>query len=659
MHFIVQFFLKQKEDVRKFSGSSFLCVKKAPLSSDAIRRINKSMYCRNARKQIYYMEANILEGISVKRILSYLKIYQWQMLFGFIVKVAAAVAELFMPWILAHILDDIIPEVKQTEQIAPLVYWGFLMFLLALGVRMFNVFANRKAAEVSKNAIERLRYDLFQKIMTLSGRQTDDIGIPSLISRMTSDSYNVHHAINMMQRMGVRAPMIIIGGLFITVALEPVLTLVLAATLPFIAFIVYFISKKGIPLYGKVQQAADVMVRTVREDVAGIRVIKALSKAEYEKKRFKKANEAVAERELAASGVMAASGPLLNLCLNLGLTAVIAVGAFRVNAGVSEPGKIVAFLTYFTMILNAVISINRIFVVISKASASAVRMDAILSAENDLPVDISQGTEEAGVEQEGTFQPDTDNQTIPAKVEFKDVSFGYKAGEDKYCLRHISFTLYAGETLGIIGATGSGKTTIFNLLMRFYDVDEGEIRVDGKNIKNYGLHELREKFGVAFQNDVLFADTIEENIRFGRELPKERLETAAEQAKAFEFIMEKDGGFSHMAAIKGANFSGGQKQRLLVARALAGKPELLLLDDASSALDYKTDAYIRKQIKEQYAGTTMITIAQRISSVMQCTKILVLEDGEIIGLGSHEDLLRQCEVYQEIAESQLGLHLTA
>lgn len=588
----------------------------------------------------------------MKRILSYLKIYQWQMLFGFIVKVAAAVAELFMPWILAHILDDIIPEVKQTEQIAPLVYWGFLMFLLALCARMFNVFANRKAAEVSKNAIERLRYDLFQKIMTLSGRQTDDIGIPSLISRMTSDSYNVHHAINMMQRMGVRAPMIIVGGLFITVALEPVLTLVLAATLPFIAFIVFFISQKGIPLYGKVQQAADVMIRTVREDVAGIRVIKALSKAEYEKKRFKAANEAVAERELAASGVMAASGPLLNLCLNLGLTAVIAVGAFRVNAGMSEPGKIVAFLTYFTMILNAVISINRIFVVMSKATASAVRMNAILSAENDLPADVSWDIKEAG-------QPDVENQAMPAKVEFRDVSFGYKAGEDKYCLRHISFTLYAGETLGIIGATGSGKTTIFNLLMRFYDVNEGEIRIDGKNIKNYELHEMREKFGVAFQNDVLFADTIEENIRFGRKLPKERLEAAAKQAKAFEFIMEKDGGFSHMAAIKGANFSGGQKQRLLVARALAGKPELLLLDDASSALDYKTDAYIRKQIREQYAGTTMITIAQRISSVMHCTKILVLEDGEMIGLGSHEDLLKQCEVYREIAESQLGLHLTA
>lgn len=585
----------------------------------------------------------------MRRILSYLKIYQWQMLFGFTVKVAATVAELFMPWILAHILDDVIPEVKQTEQTALLIYWGFLMFLLALCARMFNVFANRKAAEVSKNAIERLRYDLFRKIMTLSGRQTDDVGIPSLISRITSDSYNVHHAINMMQRMGVRAPMIIVGGLFITAALEPVLTLVLAATLPFIVFIVFFISKKGISLYGKVQQAADVMVRTVREDVAGIRVIKALSKAEYEKKRFKGANEAVAERELAASGVMAASGPLLNLCLNLGLTAVIAVGALRVNAGLSEPGKIVAFLTYFTMILNAVISINRIFVVMSKASASAVRMNAVLSAKNDLPVEVLPEMKEA----------DAKHEEMSAKVEFKDVSFGYKAGEDKYCLRHISFMLHAGETLGIIGATGSGKTTILSLLMRFYDVDEGEIRIDGKNIKNYDLHELRKKFGVAFQNDVLFADTIEENIRFGRELSKERLEAVAEQAKALDFIMEKDGGFSHMAAIKGANFSGGQKQRLLVARALAGRPELLLFDDASSALDYKTDAYIRKQVREQYAGTTMITIAQRVSSVMQCTKILVLEDGEMIGLGSHEELLGQCEVYREIAESQLGLHLTA
>lgn len=577
------------------------------------------------------------------------------MVFGFMVKVAATMAELFMPWILAHILDDIIPEIKQTEQMAPLFSWGFLMLFLAFCARVFNVFANRKAAEVSKNAIERLRYDLFRKIMTLSGRQTDEIGIPSLISRMTSDSYNVHHAINMMQRMGVRAPMIIAGGLIITAALEPVLTLVLAATLPFIVLIVVIVSKKGIPLYGKVQQAADVMVRTVREDVAGIRVIKALSKTEYEKKRFQKTNRDVADRELEASGVMAASGPLLNLCLNLGLTAVIAVGAFRVNAGMSEPGKIVAFLTYFTMILNAVISINRIFVVMSKASASAVRMDAILSAENDLPVEAMPLSAENNLLLEAMpFSLKHEAETLPVKVEFRDVSFGYKAGEDKYCLKHISFRLNAGETLGIIGATGSGKTTVLSLLMRFYDVDEGEILIDGRNIKTYELHELRKKFGVAFQNDVLFADTIAENIRFGRKLPMERLEAAAEQAKALDFIMEKEGGFSHMAAIKGANFSGGQKQRLLVARALAGEPELLLLDDASSALDYKTDAYIRKQIREQYTGTTMITVAQRISSVMQCTKILVLEDGGIIGLGSHEELLGQCEVYREIAESQLG-----
>lgn len=575
----------------------------------------------------------------MKLIAKYLKPYYGRMLFGLLIKIFGTIAELFMPWILAHILDDIVPEVKLTGEFGPMYFWGIMMFLMVVTARTCNVIANRKAAEVSKNTIYTLRNDLFEKILHLSGKQTDKIGIPSLISRMTTDTYNIHHAINMMQRMGVRAPMIIIGGLFLTATLEPVLTLVLAGTLPFVVLVVVVVSKKGIPLYAKVQRAIDVMVRTVREDVAGIRVIKALSKNEYEKRRFGKANDEVVREELRASGVMAMSGPLLNLCLNIGLTLVIIVGAYRVYGGYSLAGKIVAFLTYFTMILNAVIAVNRIFVMISKASASAVRIDEVFEAEDDLKIEEVIG-----------FSTDT-------KLEFRNVSFSYQDDMDKLCLEQVDFSLKAGENLGIIGATGSGKTTLFHLIMRFYDVTEGEILINGRNIKTYPLQELRRKFGVAFQNDVVFHDTVEENIRFGRELTNEEITEAAKWANAYDFIMEKEGGMEHVAAIKGADFSGGQKQRMLVARALAGGPEFLLLDDASSALDYKTDAYIRKQIRENCKDTMTITIAQRISSVMQSDLILVLDDGKVIGQGKHEELLENCETYREIYTSQMGAEL--
>ena len=575
----------------------------------------------------------------MKLIMKYLKPYYGRMLFGLFVKICGTVAELFMPWILAHILDDVIPATKTSGSMNSMIFWSFMMLLMAVLARNFNVFANRKAAEVSKNTIFILRNDLFEKILHLSGKQTDKVGIPSLISRMTTDTYNVHHAINMMQRMGVRAPMIILGGLVITATLDPVLTLVLAGTMPFIVAVIVVISKKGIPLYGKVQQSIDVMVRTLREDVAGIRVIKALSKKEYEKKRFEKANGEVSDKELLASGVMAASSPLINFFLNMGLTMVVIVGAYRVNLGLTQAGKIVAFLTYFTMISNAVIAINRIFVMFSKASASSERISLVLDAEDDLKIEKLLGSASSN------------------RLEFKNVSFSYQGEMDKLCLKHVNFALKPGENLGIIGATGSGKTTLLSLLMRFYDVTEGEIFIDGQNIKAYPLQELRQKFGVAFQNDVVFHDTVRENISFGRDLTEEQIAEAAKQANAYEFIMEKEGGLDHIAAIKGADFSGGQKQRMLVARALAGENEFLLLDDASSALDYKTDAYIRKQIRENKQGTTTITVAQRISSVMQSDLILVLDDGEVIGQGKHEDLMTNCETYREIYKSQMGLNL--
>lgn len=579
----------------------------------------------------------------MKTILYYLKPYRFRMLRGFLVKILGTFADLGLPWVLAYILDDVVP----LRRISLVLWWGVVMFFLAVAARLLNIRANRMASKVARDTIEEVRHDLFHKIMYLSGNQTDRIGIPSLISRLTADSYNVHSMIGRVQRIGVRAPIILMGGILITFTLEPVLTLVLIATLPLLSVLVYRVSKKGIPLYTKVSQSVDGVVRIMRENINGIRVVKALSKTDYEYGRFKEQNGELAEHEFKAGITMALSGPMMNLILNLGLTAIVVVGAYRVNAGASMPGRIVAFLSYFTMILQAMMAITRVFVDISKAAASANRIGLVLSEGDELLV-CAKGADKLGGE---------DAAEIPPRIEFLNVSFGYHAasgGEDKLCLKNLNFRIMPGESLGILGATGSGKSTVINLLMRFYDVNSGSVRVDGRDVREYTPRKLREKFAVVFQNDTVFHDSIMENICFGREIGEEEIMAAAKDACAYDFIMEKEDGFLSEAAIGGANLSGGQKQRLLITRALAGKPEILVLDDSSSALDYKTDAKLRRAIRKHYAGTNIVMVAQRVSSLMGLDHILVLEDGEAIGYGRHEELLKDCEVYREIYEVQMG-----
>lgn len=600
------------------------------------------------------------------------------MLLGFLIKVLGTFADLGLPWVLAYILDNVVP----LGRISLVLWWGLVMAALAVAARLLNIKANRMASKVARDAIEVIRHDLFHKIMYLSGNQTDAVGIPSLVSRLTSDSYNVHSMIGRIQRIGVRAPIILAGGILITFTLEPVLTLVLVATLPLLALVVYRVSKKGIPLYTKVSQSVDSVVRVMRENISGIRVIKALSKTDYEFERFKKSNGELAENEFKAGVTMAVSSPMMNMILNLGLTAIVVVGAYRVNSGASQPGKIVAFLSYFTMILNAMMSITRVFVDISKAAASADRIQLVLESEDELPVinvdelevcekekadkqrrpdslqEAEAGGTNRGQEAEGTRETDAEIMApSDARIQFEHVSFGYHAkdgGEEKLCLRDIDFTILPGESLGILGATGSGKSTIINLMMRFYDADRGRVRIDGRDVRTYPLKELREKFSVVFQNDTVFNDKLSENIRFGRPISDEAIVQAAKDACAYDFIMEKEGGFDYEAAIKGANLSGGQKQRLLITRALAGRPEILILDDSSSALDYKTDAKLRQAIRSGYAGTTIVMVAQRVSSLMGLDHILVLDEGGAIGYGTHEELLRDCGVYREIYEVQMG-----
>ncbi len=566
----------------------------------------------------------------MKRIFPYLKPYLWAMSLGLTIKFVGTIMDLLLPWLLSYLIDTVVPM----RSIPMVLFYGGVMVICSIVAVITNIQANRMASRVARDVTRTVRHDLFQKISLLSCRQVDAFTIPSLESRLTSDTYNIHQVVGRMQRLGIRAPILLLGGIVVTLTLEPVLTLVLLAILPVLGFVVYKISQKGIPLYTRLQQAVDKMVLDVRENAGGIRVIKALSKMDYEKEQFSQVNAEVTKRETTAATVMAASNPLMNLFLNLGLTLVIVVGAYRVNSGLTQPGKIIAFLTYFTIILNAMLSITRMFIMYSKGSASAVRIGEVLDTPEDL-----------------TILP-KDKIATPYHITFDDVCFSYNKTQNN--LENISFALKKGETLGILGATGCGKSTIINLLIRFYDVDSGEIRINGQNVNSIPFQQLHQKFGIVFQNDVLFADTISENIAFGRALHSSAIEAAARYAQASGFIDQLEDGLEHPLTARGTNLSGGQKQRVLISRALAAQPEILVLDDSSSALDYKTDAQLRQAIGEHFQKTTTIIVAQRISSVMQADHIMVLEEGRILGYGTHSQLMESCASYREIAKSQMG-----
>ena len=566
----------------------------------------------------------------MKKVIEYMRPSFSLLFLGVTIKFIGALMDLFLPWVLSHIIDEVVP----LNSMKLIALWGGVMFLCALTALITNIIANRMAAKVARNTTERLRHELFSKILYLSSSQIDEMTLPSLELRLTSDTYHVHRMITMMQRMGIRAPILLIGGIAITLTLDPVLTAVLICTLPFISLLVLTVTRKGFPMYKQLQSKTDYMVRVVRENIAGVRVIKALSKTEHEKTRFHTANQEVIKMEKKAGYTMSLTSPIMNLLLNTGLTLVILVGAYRVNAGTTEPGKILAFMSYFTIILNAMMAVTRIFVMYSRGSASASRIEEVLN----MPVEL------IPIEKENVNEEE--------HIVFDHVNFSYQKKENN--LTDISFKLKRGETLGILGPTGSGKSTIINLLLRLYDADSGEIRISGKPVQSLTPEELYTKFGIVFQNDFVVAESIRENIAFGRSLTDEQIEAASQNAQAFEFISGLDDRFDHQVSARGNNLSGGQKQRLLIARALADHPEILILDDSSSALDYKTDANLRKILNEKYSDITTIIIAQRISSLMHADHIIILEDGEILGQGKHQELLKSCDLYRMISENQMG-----
>ena len=562
----------------------------------------------------------------------YIRPYWGFILLTTFIKLLGTVVELLIPYLMEIMVDIKVPE---GDRPAIFIYGGLMILCAALALG-FNVLANRMAAQSAGRITKTIRHDLFAKLQSLSAKQMDELTISSAVSRLTSDTYNINQLLARFQRMGIRAPMLLIGGVVLMLSMDAKLALILIGLLPIIAIVAYLVTKFSVPMHFHQQDVLDDMVRTVQENITGVRVIKALSKTDYEKKRFHKVNNDLSDITLKAGAVTGITNPVASLVLNLGLTLAVVLGAFRVDAGEMESGVIVAFLQYFTYILNAMLGITRIFVMWSKGEASAKRVANVLAEPEDLSVLLSE-------------------EEVPENaphIEFRNVSFSY-TGVGKN-VENLSFKLERGQTLGILGATGSGKSTIVNLLLRLYDPDEGQILIDGRDIRTIPAEELRAKFGVVFQNDFVTEGTVADNIRFFRDLPDDALHSAAEDAQAAGFIAEKEGGMEAEVMVRGNNLSGGQKQRLLIARALASDPEILVLDDASSALDYRTDAQLRSALRKNYRDTTTVLIAQRISSLRHADLILVLEDGGILGAGSHDTLLDSCEEYRMIAHTQMG-----
>lgn len=551
---------------------------------------------------------------------------------GLLIKFTGTVAELFMPSILSYMIDDIAP----TENVAMIFAFGGIMIISAFIMLICNIVANRMASKVASRITRKLRHDCFEQTLSLTCEQMDRITAPTLISRLTSDTYNINQMLISVQRIGVRAPILVIGGVIVTFFLDRALTLVLLAIMPVVFVIIFFISRRGVRLYTKVQQSTDRLVLGMQENLNGVRVIKALSKTEYENEKFAAINEELMQSDVRAGQNNALSGPILQFFLNCGLTAVIILGAILVDKGDSQPGAIIAFLSYFTIILNALMMVNRVFMQLSKGLASVNRINELLG--EDTTPRLTDGT--------------VSEEDAQYKIKFDNVSFSYLKVKNN--VENISFALKEGESLGIIGTTGSGKTTVVSLLLRFYEPDSGRILIDGRDIRSIPAEELYARIGVALQSDFLMADTIRENIAFGRALSDGDIAFATENAMAAGFIAEKEGGINAQLNVKGANVSGGQKQRILISRALAGKPEILILDDSSGGLDYKTDAMLRQNLAENYSSATRVVVAQRVSSIMSSTYIMVLDDGEVIGFGNHDHLMETCPDYRHIAITQMG-----
>lgn len=581
----------------------------------------------------------------MKQIMKYFKNYKVKAILAPLFKMLEASFELLVPLVMANIIDI---GIKNGDK--PYIY---KMALLMIGLGMIglacSITAQYFSAKTAMGFGKELRYDLFQHIETLSYTEIDEIGSSTLITRMTSDVNQIQTGVNMFLRLFMRSPFIVFGAAIMAFTVDAHVAKIFLITLPVLIVIVFGIMLITIPLYKKVQARLDSVLLSTRENLSGVRVIRAFNQEENEKNDFCKKTELLTKEQIFVGKISSFLNPLTYAVINLSIVAIIWLGAGRVEEGLLLQGSVYALVNYMSQILIELVKLANLIVTETKAVACANRVGQVLLTESS---QIYMDKLPVGAEADRTGSRSRENAGSDVKVQFVDAGLTYKNAKEP-SIEGVNLEVKKGETIGIIGGTGSGKSTFVNLIPRFYDCTEGKVLIDGIDVKNYPKEELIEKIGIVPQKAVLFSGSIEDNMRWGKaDASEEDIDLALEIAQAKAFVEEKDGGIKFLLNQGAKNLSGGQKQRLTIARALVKKPEILILDDSSSALDYATDAKLRMAIKEKTDQTTVFIVSQRSSSIMYADKIVVLDDGRVVGMGTHEELLASCEVYQEICSSQ-------
>ena len=568
------------------------------------------------------------------KLIKYLKPYRWFAILAPLLMIGEVTVDLFQPKLMAEIVDNGV-LVGNMEVI---IKTGILMLVLVLFGGVFGVACAYFASKAAQGFGHDLRTDSFKKVMSLSIEQTDKFTTGSLVTRLTNDVSMIQELVQMALRMFVRAPMFFIGGSIMMFTLDVKFSIVALIGLPILASLIFIFLRRATPLFSQVQKRLDKVNSVVQENVSGARVVKAYVREDYENERFDKANKGLFDVNYKVMSIMCFLSPLMMIVMNFAVIAVIYIGGFEAQAQHMKPGVIMAAVTYLTQIFHSVMMLNNMFQTISRSSASANRIVEVLDSD---PIIAS------GEETEGDTEEDI-------CVEFKGVDFSYPGTVGRPVLQNINLKIKRGETLAVIGATGSGKSSLIKLIPRFYDTNSGEVYIDGKNVRDYDLKSLRSRIGYVMQKSELFSDTIINNIRWGREdATEEEVAAAAEIAQADGFIKGFSDGYNTFIAEKGASLSGGQKQRISIARALVRRPEILILDDSTSALDLATEAKLRMALRREFSDSTVIMIAQRIASVKEADRIAVIDRGEIVACDTHENLLEYCKEYVEIYNSQM------